>query len=97
MGRRGVELGLVHEVVAPAELMQRTMDLARELAEGPQVAMRMLKRSIYNAAELTFARRSTRSRRRRRSAIITPTPRRGMKAFQGKAYCVSTNGLSSED
>jgi len=50
-----LELGLVHEVVAPAELMGRAMDLARELAEGPQVAMRMLKRSIYNAAELTFA------------------------------------------
>jgi 2-(1,2-epoxy-1,2-dihydrophenyl)acetyl-CoA isomerase len=40
--------------VAPAELLPRTMELARELAEGPQVAMRMLKRSIYNAAELTF-------------------------------------------
>jgi 2-(1,2-epoxy-1,2-dihydrophenyl)acetyl-CoA isomerase len=49
-----LELGLVHEVVAPAELLPRTMELARELAEGPQVAMRMLKRSIYNAAELTF-------------------------------------------
>jgi len=49
-----LELGLVHEVVPPAELMGRAMHLARELAEGPQVAMRMLKRSIYNAAELTF-------------------------------------------
>ncbi len=40
------ELGLVHEVVPPAELERRAMALARELAEGPQVAMRMLKRSI---------------------------------------------------
>jgi 2-(1,2-epoxy-1,2-dihydrophenyl)acetyl-CoA isomerase len=53
--RDALELGLVHEVVPPAELMNRTMELARELANGPQVAMRMLKRSIYNAAELTFA------------------------------------------
>ena len=30
------------------------MALARELAEGPQVAMRLLKRSIYSAAELAF-------------------------------------------
>jgi 2-(1,2-epoxy-1,2-dihydrophenyl)acetyl-CoA isomerase len=31
------------------------MALARELAEGPQVAMRLLKRSIYNCAEMSFA------------------------------------------
>lgn len=49
------ELGLVHEVVEPDALMKRALDLARELAEGPQVAMRLLKRTIYNAAEMTFA------------------------------------------
>ena len=48
-------LGLVHEVVDPDALMTRALELARELADGPQVAMRLLKRSIYNAAELTFA------------------------------------------
>lgn len=48
-------LGLVHEVSPPAELMDRAMALAREMAAGPQVAMRLLKRSIYNAAEQTFA------------------------------------------
>jgi 2-(1,2-epoxy-1,2-dihydrophenyl)acetyl-CoA isomerase len=50
-----LELGLVHEVAPAAEFMQRTMDLARELANGPQVAMRLLKRSLYNAAEMNFA------------------------------------------
>ena len=49
-----LELGLVHEVVAPGELMDRAMALAQELAQGPQVAMRMLKRAVYNAAEMTF-------------------------------------------
>lgn len=49
------ELGLVHEVVDPAELQPRTMAFATELANGPQVAMRLLKRSVYNAAELTWA------------------------------------------
>ena len=48
------ELGLVHEVVLGSELASTARDLARELAIGPQVAMRFLKRSIYNAAELTF-------------------------------------------
>lgn len=49
-----LELGLVHEVVPAGELMDRTLDLAVELANGPQVSMRMLKRSIYYAAEMTF-------------------------------------------
>ena len=48
-------LGLVHQVVPPEELHERAMELARELAQGPQVAMRLLKRSVYNAAETSFA------------------------------------------
>ena len=46
---QALELGLVHEVVEPAELRKTPMALAEELAEGPQIAMRLLKRSIYNA------------------------------------------------
>ena len=48
------DLGLVHEVVPSAELLKQAMALARELAEGPQVAVRLLKRSIYVAAETSF-------------------------------------------
>lgn len=47
-----LDLGLVNEVVPHDQLMDRTMDLARELAEGPQVAMRLLKKAIYNASEM---------------------------------------------
>jgi 2-(1,2-epoxy-1,2-dihydrophenyl)acetyl-CoA isomerase len=50
-----LELGLVHEVVPADRLIDASLELARELAEGPQVAMRLLKRSVYNAAEMTFA------------------------------------------
>ena len=50
-----LELGLVHEVVEPGELITRTMALATELANGPQVAMRLLKSTIYNADEMTWA------------------------------------------
>ena len=49
-----LDLGLVHEVVAPDALMDRAMELAHELANGPQVAMRLLKRAVYNAAEMTM-------------------------------------------
>jgi 2-(1,2-epoxy-1,2-dihydrophenyl)acetyl-CoA isomerase len=52
--REALELGLLNEVVEPDTLLPAAMALAAELAEGPQVAMRMLKRSLYNAAESTF-------------------------------------------
>jgi 2-(1,2-epoxy-1,2-dihydrophenyl)acetyl-CoA isomerase len=53
-GQEAYDLGLVHEAVEPDQLMPRTMALAGELARGPQVAQRLLKRAIYNAAEMTF-------------------------------------------
>lgn len=53
-GEAAQELGLVHEVVNDDELLPAAMALAAELAEGPQIAMRMLKRSIHQAASLTW-------------------------------------------
>ncbi len=50
-----LDLGLLSEVVEPDALLPAAMALAAELAEGPQVAMRMLKRSVYIAAESSFA------------------------------------------
>jgi 2-(1,2-epoxy-1,2-dihydrophenyl)acetyl-CoA isomerase len=47
-------LGLVNEVVDDDALLDTALALAAELAEGPQVAMRLLKRAVYNAAHLTF-------------------------------------------
>jgi 2-(1,2-epoxy-1,2-dihydrophenyl)acetyl-CoA isomerase len=79
-----LELGLVHEVVPPAELRQRAMDLGRELAEGPQVAMRMLKRSIYNAAELTFAQALDEIAAKTAVSDHHSDAVEGMKAFQEK-------------
>lgn len=49
-----LRLGLLNEVVEPDQLLPAAMALATELAEGPQVAMRMLKRSLYIAAESSF-------------------------------------------
>lgn len=54
-GEEAHALGLVHELTPPDALHERAMSLAGELANGPQVAMRMLKRSLYIAAESNFA------------------------------------------
>jgi 2-(1,2-epoxy-1,2-dihydrophenyl)acetyl-CoA isomerase len=82
--QEALELGLVHEVVPPADLMHRTMDLARELANGPQVAMRMLKRSIYNAAEMTFAQSLDEIASKTAVSDHHPDALEGMRAFQEK-------------
>jgi 2-(1,2-epoxy-1,2-dihydrophenyl)acetyl-CoA isomerase len=82
--QEALALGLVHEVVPPADLMNRTMELARELANGPQVAMRMLKRSIYNAAEMTFAQALDEIAAKTAVTDHYPDALEGMRAFQEK-------------
>jgi 2-(1,2-epoxy-1,2-dihydrophenyl)acetyl-CoA isomerase len=48
-----LKLGLLTEIAE--DCLVRALELAEEMANGPQAAMRMLKRSIYNAAESSFA------------------------------------------
>jgi len=79
-----LELGLVHEVVPSEQLLDRAMDLARELAEGPQVAMRMLKRSIYVAAETSFGHALDDIAARTAVTDHHPDAREGMAAFREK-------------
>ena len=40
--------------LALPKLMSATEKLAQEMAAGPQVAMRLLKRAVYNAAEMSW-------------------------------------------
>jgi 2-(1,2-epoxy-1,2-dihydrophenyl)acetyl-CoA isomerase len=83
-GEEALALGLVHEVTPPDQLESRAMELARELADGPQVAMRMLKRSIYNAAEMTFAHALDEIAAKTAITDHHPDAREGMAAFQQK-------------
>jgi 2-(1,2-epoxy-1,2-dihydrophenyl)acetyl-CoA isomerase len=53
-GEEAARLGLVNEVVDDHQVLGRAFELAQELASGPQVAMRLLKRAIYRSARLSF-------------------------------------------
>lgn len=77
-------LGLLHEVTPPEELMDRAMELARELANGPQVAMRLLKRSLYIAAEQTFAQALDDIASKTAISDHHPDAREGIAAFREK-------------
>jgi enoyl-CoA hydratase/carnithine racemase len=47
-----LRLGIVNRVVSPADLRPATEALARRIADGPQVALRMMKRLVYQSARL---------------------------------------------
>ena len=60
LGRRfsaqeGLSMGLLHEVVAPADLEQRALDLAQELLAIPFTALRHTKYQIDHACEQDIA------------------------------------------
>jgi 2-(1,2-epoxy-1,2-dihydrophenyl)acetyl-CoA isomerase len=83
-GEEALTLGLVHEVVPPDKLLDSTMDLAREIAAGPQVAMRLLKRSIYTAAESTFTHALDDIASKTAVSDHHPDAKEGVRAFQEK-------------
>ena len=77
-------LGLVHEVVPAAELEDHTMAFATELANGPQVSMRLLKRSVYNAAELNWPQSLDEIAAKTAISDHHPDAAEGVKAFHEK-------------
>ena len=50
-GREAKEIGLVNEVVPADELKEATYEMARQIAEGPPVAIAMSKAMIYQSLE----------------------------------------------
>ena len=93
---QALELGLVNDVVAADELEAAAEALARELADGPQAAMRLLKRSIYNAAELTFAQALDEIASKTAVADHHPDAREGVDAFKEKRQPRFNAGLAEE-
>ena len=77
-------LGLVNEVVATDELEARAMDLATEFANGPQVSMRLLKRSVYNAAEMNWEQSLDEIAAKTGISDHHPDAREGVRAFHEK-------------
>ena len=78
------EMGLVHEVVPDAELRDAAGKLAHELAAGPQVSMRLMKRSLYQAAELSFEQACEEIASKTAVSDHHPDTREGVGAFHEK-------------
>ena len=81
---QALELGLVNEIVADEDLIDRARELALELAEGPQVSMRLMKRSLYTAAELSFEQACEDIAPKTAISDHHPDTREGVTAFHEK-------------
>lgn len=79
-----LELGLVGEVVPHETLPARALELSEELARGPQVAMRLLKRSVYGAAHQTFDQACEDIAAKTAISDHHPDVREGVTAFREK-------------
>ena len=95
-GVEAQELGLVHEAVEPEQLMARAMELASELSQGPQVAMRLLKRSVYNAWEMNMAEAFDDIATKTAISDHHPDAREGIAAFREKRAPHFNQWLESE-
>jgi 2-(1,2-epoxy-1,2-dihydrophenyl)acetyl-CoA isomerase len=92
-----LEYGLVHEVVPDERLMKHTMELARELADGPQVAMRLLKRSLYNAAEMNLMQSFDDIASKTGISDHHPDAAEGVSSFREKRPATFNRWLESQD
>jgi len=92
-----LELGLVHTVVPGDELEDSARSLAQELAEGPQVSMRLLKRSIYNAASMTFEQSLDEIASKTAISDHHPDAREGVAAFLEKRTANYNSWLSGQE
>ncbi len=77
-------MGLVSEVCPPEELLGRALTLATEMADGPQVAMRLLKRAVYVASETDFAHACEDIALRTGITDHHPDAREGARSFREK-------------
>ena len=77
-------LGLVNEVVPAADLAATAMAWATEFASGPQVAMRLAKRTLYNAAEQTWSQALDDIAAKTAISDHHPDVREGVGAFHDK-------------
>lgn len=74
-------LGLVNEIVAPDELMDRAMDRARSLAAKPREAVALTKRRVWEMIEPGFEDMAKAAERLHGEAFASGAPQKVMREF----------------
>jgi len=79
-----LQWGLVNRVVDDAELMDKAKDLARDLANGPTVALGLIRRLYWESAGNSYEEQLNLERQMQRKAGNTADFREGVRAFLEK-------------
>jgi 2-(1,2-epoxy-1,2-dihydrophenyl)acetyl-CoA isomerase len=82
--REAERIGIVNWVVPAAELESSTLALARRLVNGPSVAIRMIKRAVYQSSGLDLRTALDLISSHMAIALTTEDHREGLRAFQEK-------------
>jgi 2-(1,2-epoxy-1,2-dihydrophenyl)acetyl-CoA isomerase len=82
--REAKELGLVTKVVPAAELKETVHKLARTIAQGPPLAMKAVKRGIYNALEASIRDAAEYDKSVLMELVKTDDHKEAVKAFMEK-------------
>ena len=90
-----LELGLINQVVPGNKLKETARQLAMELANGPQVSMRLLKRSVYLSAELSFEQACEDIAARTSMSDHHPDSKRVLLHFGKNGHPLSMNGCGN--
>jgi enoyl-CoA hydratase/carnithine racemase len=79
-----LRIGLVSRVLPPEELMPATLELARKIASGPPIAIRLAKRAIYRNAESDLRSALEFETFAQNACFETEDAREGIRAFVDK-------------
>src|SRR4029453_16612569 len=83
-GGKGLERGLVNRVYDDAALMDETMKLARELADGPTIALSLIRRLYWESSDNSFEDQLDLEQQMQRKAGAAEDFKEGVTAFLEK-------------
>jgi len=81
---KALEWGLVNRVVEDSELMTKAGELARELASGPTVSLRLIRRLYWESMENSYEEQLNLERQMQKIAGNSADFREGVRAFLEK-------------
>jgi len=79
-----LNLGIVNTVAAPEDLMEKTYELARKIAAGPPIAIRLAKRAIYHSQDVDLRAALEYETYAQNLCRETEDSKEGVKAFMEK-------------
>lgn len=81
---KALEWGLINRLYEPEALMPATMELARELAAGPTVALKLIRQALWHSLENTYEEQLEVEHRGQHEARHSADFREGVQAFLEK-------------